>query len=904
MDINIKKNKMEKEENSREDPEGEPRIAEQSSLRGEQVPYGAGWDMPSFAKATEGEPVSAEGREVQSSKFKDSNVSRLQDSRPRINEVSVPIEFPKMLDWWKSASRWALILFAGLTPIFFLPFTALPVAANKEILVFTLILAAFFALLGRILIEGRIRYPGHWLAASLLVLVLVWGIASFFSINQIGSLIGPWATPDSFTAVLLFALLALSIVMTFDRRDIVVSTLVFLASLSVLGLFELLQLMKVFVLPFEFSKNIAFNPIGSVNDLSVLLAFGLIIGSGLMATPEMSKLLKKLLGISVVILLLNLIIIDFWAIWIGLGLAMVFMITFLSAGLSTSTQSPPYQWGEKEGVTGLQLVYFQKAWLPSIILLISLILLFIPSPLARFIQTPVEVSPNFRATLDIGIANLKSGHYLLGSGPNTFGYIYNLYKPSGINQTIFWSTVFTSGASAAASWVGAVGLLGVLAILLLIAAFIWTAVTGTSMRNASKGIMNVASQSIFVAVIFMFTMWFLYVANFTVLAFTFWGIGLFLAASLFFIMENDKSYETNRTDRTHKLVFKEIRIFTSAPKTFIFSLLIVVLMVGAAAGVYFEVTKYIAEVYFGKAIASSVKGDNEATLGNLNRAVEFWKYDDRYFQSLAQATFFKLNALLADRNTPQDSLRTQFQNITSNSIAFAQKAGSLNPQNPFNAALLGGIYENLIPFIGGASDFAISSYAAAAALDPKNPSNYLMIGRVYIARNELDKATGNLERAIELKQDYAPARFLLVQVYDRQGKLPDAIKRAEELVILNNADVGALFQLGFLYYKAERFNDSKLVFERTVELSLNYSNARYFLGLIYDRDGDKAKATEQFKKISELNPDNAEVKQIIANLAAKKAALFGIAPPAPAPQNRAEAPVSEGTGAPVQKLKK
>lgn len=897
MDINIRKNKMGKEENAQEDPEGEPRIEEQSSLRGEQVPYGAGWDMPVSGMKHE---TSISETTPNPSLVRRGQGEVYEDSRPKIKEISVPIEFPKMLDWWKSASRWALILFAGLTPIFFLPFTALPVAANKEILVFTLILAAFFALLGRILIEGRIRYPGHWLAASLLVLVLVWGIASFFSINQIGSLIGPWATPDSFTAVLLFALLTLSIVMTFDRRDIVVSTLVFLASLSVLGLFELLQLMKVFVLPFEFSKNIAFNPIGSVNDLSVLLAFGLIIGSGLMATPEMSKLLKKLLGISVVILLLNLIIIDFWAIWIGLGLAMVFMITFLSAGLSTSTQSPPYQWGEKEGVTGLQLVYFQKAWLPSIILLISLILLFIPSPLARFIQTPVEVSPNFRATFDIGIANLKSGHYLLGSGPNTFGYIYNLYKPSGINQTIFWSTVFTSGASAAASWVGAVGLLGVLAILLLITAFIWTAVTGTSMRNADKGIMNVASQSIFVAVIFMFTMWFLYVANFTVLAFTFWGIGLFLAASLFFILESEFPLVGSSVPN----IFREIRIFTSAPKTFIFSLLIVVLMVGVAAGVYFEVTKYVAEVYFGKAIASSAKGDNEATLGNLNRAVEFWKYDERYFQSLAQATFFKLNALLADRNTPQDSLMTQFQNITSNSIAFAQKAGSLNPQNPFNAALLGGIYENLIPFIGGASDFAISSYEKAIALDPKNPSNYLMIGRVYIARNELDKATGNLESAIELKQDYAPARFLLVQVYDRQGKLPDAIKRAEELVILNNADVGALFQLGFLYYKAERFNDSKLVFERTVELSLNYSNARYFLGLIYDRDGDKAKAMEQFKKISELNPDNAEVKQIIANLAAKKAALFGIAPPAPAPQNRAEAPVSEGTGAPVQKLRK
>ena len=120
---------------------------------------------------------------------------------------------------------------------------------------------------------------------------------------------------------------------------------------------------------------------------------------------------------------------------------------------------------------------------------------------------------------------------------------------------------------------------------------------------------------------------------------------------------------------------------------------------------------------------------------------------------------------------------------------------------------------------------------------------------------------------------------------------------------MNNTDVGALFQLGFLYYKNSQFNESRQVFERTIELSQNYSNARYFLGLIYDRENDKTKAIEQFSKIAELNPDNNEIKLILKNLTAGKPALFGIAPPAPAPQSRAEAPVAEGK-APIQKLKK
>lgn len=895
MDINIKKINNEEEN------------IEKKEVRED-------WDMPVLSNI---------GREIGNIE-KDSS-SKFQDSRPKISEIITSITAPAALMYWKNASRLTLILFAALAPIFFLPFTALPVAVHKEVLVFGLILVVFFAMLGRILLEGRIRYPGHLLTLALLVLVLVWGASAFFSANQIGSLMGAWATPDSFFAVFLFAALTLSIVITFDKRDIVLSLLVFLASLSVLGIFELLQLVKIFILPYDFTKIATFNPIGSVNDLGVVLAFGLVMASGLMATPEMSKALKRMLGVSAVVFILLLAVIDFWAIWVGLALAMIFMISFLSLGLAKSEfrspnsevrlRDPQSDFSTEIGlqeasdfVPGLQLAYFQKAWLPSIILLVSLLLLFIPSPLGKFIQTPIEVSPNFSATLNIANQNLKAGNYLLGSGPNTFGYIFNLYKPTDINQTIFWSTVFNTGASAMATWVGTVGILGILSLLFLIAAFVWTGIKGTAIRNASRGIMNVASQSIFVGVSFLFIMWFLYVVNFTTMALTFWGMGLFLAASLFFIQENDK------TDGTYRSVFREYRIFNSPPKTFLFSLLIVGLMVGAVSGIYFETNRYIAEVYFGKAIKASAQNNSKETIGNISKAIGLWKYDERYFQGLAQAVFFQLNPLLARKDLTQEALRDQFQNITTNSISAAKAAQNLDLKNPTNAVLIGSIYENLIPFIADAANFALSSYSTAVSVDPKNPSHHLALARVSIALKDLDKAAAHLEEAIKLKNDYAPAIFLLVQVYDGQGKIPDAVKRAEEFLSLDINDVGALFQLGFLYYKNNEFDKSRQALERAVELSANYSNARYFLGLIYDRESvgaasaeasaAKAKAIAQFEKVSELNPDNSEIKQILTNLKAKKPALAGIAPPLPAPQNRAEAPVSEGIKTPVQPLKK
>jgi len=139
------------------------------------------------------------------------NESRFTDARPKLREIAFHTVPPKGLYYWSAISRWALLFFAGLAPIFFLPFTNLPVAANKEALVFALVLISFFALLGKILVEGRVRYPGHLLTSALVVLVVVWGGAAFLSFNPYASLIGFWAAPDSFFAILLFSILAYSI---------------------------------------------------------------------------------------------------------------------------------------------------------------------------------------------------------------------------------------------------------------------------------------------------------------------------------------------------------------------------------------------------------------------------------------------------------------------------------------------------------------------------------------------------------------------------------------------------------------------------------------------------------------------------------------------------------------------
>ena len=104
------------------------------------------------------------------------------------------------------------------------------------------------------------------------------------------------------------------------------------------------------------------------------------------------------------------------------------------------------------------------------------------------------------------------------------------------------------------------------------------------------------------------------------------------------------------------------------------------------------------------------------------------------------------------------------------------------------------------------------------------------------------------------------------------------------------------FQLGFLYYRNDDLSRAEREFVRAVALNDNYSNARYFLGLIYDRRGERDAALAQFQKIADLNPGNEEVLRIVANLKAGRRALEAIVPPGTAPEKRREAPVKESAG--------
>ncbi len=618
----------------------------------------------------------------------------------------------------------------------------------------------------------------------------------------------------------------------------------------------------------------------------------------------------------------------------------------------SDSDGPMFEMQRQSGELGEQRRAMPRGMaLPMLVLALSVFLALFKIPLARpFVNLPVEVSPGYGVSLSVAnrtLAERGPFGFLIGTGPGTFGYAYSRFKPQAINATAFWGVRFDQARSSLVNVISGQGYLGVLAWLGLMALFGLAAIR--ALYLAQRGEHPELALGAFGAIVFTWAVWFMYPLNLATLVVLFGLLGTFA------FFERPKARwlgqtaaggdeDGGRVDRTGYqlpgtsgvMPAETVRVaddterrwdlYRSSHRTLGASFAIILVMIAGVAVGYLELQRYVSTVFYGFGIEKlGRERDPSRALADLVRAAQFWGSEPAYFRALSQAFLQQASGLISGfRPNESDAAatRTQLQTMIQNAIQSAQQAAALNRLDTQNWLTLGLAYENVLALVPGAEGQARTAYDAVSRLDPVNPLPKLFIARTAVSTadriaNQIQQLRGNrqaaeqvramenertqllsgakqfLEEAIQLKPDFGPAHFLLVQVFDRQGDLTSAIDRAARLAQAVPNDAGIWFQLGFLLYKSNDRANAQAAFERAVGIDQNFSNARYFLGLIYDGNNDKERARAQFEKVQALNPDNDEVKRILTNLRAGQAALEGIAPPAPAPEARTEAPVEE-----------
>jgi len=766
---------------------------------------------------------------------------------------------------FSGVTRWSVYLSFLLVPLFFLPWTNTVLETGKQMTVVILALLGLMSWLGGMVVSKKLSFRTGWINALPALFLGATLASSVFSLAGYQTWVGD--AGQEYASFLTAVMLALQfyVVMNADES---VSRGAFLATLvagSVAGLVGLLGMFGFSVLPFDFAKGVGFNTVGPMVGFSTYLivvmtmglAAWLVSGKGkgglIPSGSPVGILTLVLIAVTSAAALVTAIAVDFWVLWVLIifGVLLLAMFAFLQ----------PHTFPDQ-----------RKFAVPLFALLVAVLLLFVRTPFT--LSLPVSVSPSYSASWGIVRSTMTEGwlRMALGSGPGTFAFDYAKYRPADVNATAFWDTRLDRAKSDLLTRLATTGMVGALLWLSMMVSVLGLALARLLRddRDADGWKMTYALFAGFATLLLGHLLY----GSSMALSFLLWGFAGLLAAQ--------SSRGATETD------------FSKSPRLGLgFSFLFVVATVGVLATLFVTAGRLAAENAFVRAVRLDQKrAPVEQIIAQLGTAVRYNQLSDIYYRNLSSAFLTQARRTIALGKGAELTAeqKASVTNSVSMAVNAAKAATDSEPNNVDNWVVRGSIYRDVMTFVANAEDFAAATFQQAVALEPGNPSHHTNLGRVYLAvaeraaqmkaaenaelaataaKSETDNlalAEQSLLKAIQLKPDYAPAHYYLAATYERQGRLADAASRLAALRGVSPSDVGLGFQLAMLLIRLEKLDLAQAELERIVALSPDYSNALWYLGAIYEKNGSKDKAIAAIRRVATLNPNNAAVAKRLDEL--------------------------------------
>lgn len=807
---------------------------------------------------------------------------------------------------FEKAAKIVLYVLTALLPIWFMPLP-INVETGREITFGVLIILAAILWLLSILTTGKFRFHLSPVLYAAALLLMVETISTFFSKAPVVSAYLADPIGERLSTIVLGVVLMILVSGLFRRQKdagTMIFVLIFAGAISaIINFAQLVSGLPFYQKIISYASGNDFNAIGTQNGLALFYGALLAMSLGILTSLSIKKWkswIKYSLIISILAFVANLLVINFQTAWIIVLGVSIFLFGLVSKNTLRRGDEPrKFDW---------------RNWLSILFLVLSVVMLLIKTPILKNLNFPTEISPSFRATLDIGLQVFKEGAkpMFFGSGPGTFGLDWSKYKDPAINQTVFWSLRFNQGSSWLSTLVPTAGVLGALAFVMFILCCLFSFLKQLFIPESREEDSTI-SNSLFLGFISLVLIAVIYPANFSLILVFFLVVGL-ISAHLSSPAREEKLTEDEEKDFWS---IEEKTISLASPwSVFLSSLFIIFLISIGITGLYMEFGRVRSVLAFQQGVNYLNAGDIDKAIDQLDKMTSYDDSNFRNYQTLVQIRIEKIKDLVQKASNGQN-VQQDFQSTVATAIQNSQKAIQLFPAEPSLWETQGSLYELIIPFIQGSEKFAFDSYRQSAALDPFNPVIWVDLGRSGLVFGDrlksleaqasatdkdqleklrttvLEESEKALQKSVEIKPDYAPGHFLLAQTALRLGNIASAIKSTEDAKLAAPFDIGVAFQLGLLYYQNNSLDQARAEFERAVSINPNYSNARYFLGLVYDKQGNKTKAIEQFQNVLALNPDNQEIKTILDNLQKGKSSLAGIVPPGTPPEKRTTTPVQE-----------
>jgi len=789
--------------------------------------------------------------------------------------------YSRLVSW----SRWLYLVGIVLALVLIVPTAWFPFQLGK-IAVFATMLMVVVALyvLGRG-VPDLLETHGLKQALFVALLPLSYLVSMFFSTDRAVALVGYRIETDT---VLFVTLMFLAFILSFTlfrtlRTARLLLSVVFAALIAAVIFQWVSVAFGASVLPFSTFADRSVNLIGKWNDLGLLAG---LLGMLILVWGEFARTtaLRRWIGVAMAVCVAVLLgIINFPLVW-GIILGFSIILGIAAFLMQRSSGSAQHEEAQSNTATSAPLLVEKTPWFAVGGAVVSLLFLVFGSALntgltSVFPISSLEVRPSYSATLGIINDSHSSIRQLfVGTGPNTFGEGWIMYKPAAVNQTQFWSLDFNIGFSTVMTALSTVGFLGAIAwlipALLILAGLLRAVRLGVLSRDE-----RFVAASLSIAGLFLMTAAVLYVPsqNILLLAFTLSG------AAFGFLWRQGRSSAAAVAGEVSQ---SRLSLFNSAFVALL--LLAVTLWAGYTAD-----RRFVAQAFVGHGSAALNLGDADQALRSAAAAYRADVTDATALRLILGAGVTKLQSL-ANTHTPTADTQTEFANIVRQSIAAGLEAASTTPRDYRPVFALGNAYNFLASLnVQGAYEKARTLYQNAAALNPTNPAIELSLARLEALHGNSDIARQHIQRALTMKPNYTDAILLVVQLEVANNDIPSAIQAATAAAQTAPGVAPIWFQLGLLYYSNGDTAKAILALEKALSITTEYANAKYFLGLSYYAQNRTEDATKQFEDLQKTNPDNSEVQLVINNMTAGREPFASSTPPLIPPQGRTTAPIPE-----------
>jgi protein O-mannosyl-transferase len=144
----------------------------------------------------------------------------------------------------------------------------------------------------------------------------------------------------------------------------------------------------------------------------------------------------------------------------------------------------------------------------------------------------------------------------------------------------------------------------------------------------------------------------------------------------------------------------------------------------------------------------------------------------------------------------------------------------------------------------------------------RNPDAFLAytrLGYILLQKGQLDEATNQLQKALEIQPDYEGIYNNLGYVFLKKGQADEAIEQFRKILESHPNNPGAYYNLGIAFAQKGQVDEAITQYQKALERQPYYADAHYNLGIALAQKGRVDEAIAHYQRALEIQPDDPKV---------------------------------------------